>query len=260
MKYLIPILTLCLCSGCASRKPAKPEPSPAISGTTLSQNDLAELRTPEAVKAYPVGRYSDPSFPDEMHERHTVYRREQSPDWNYRSDVPYTLPIGQAGTTSNPSPSYYVKAEGEMNAQQRAYAEVLHEQNRVMKKRIESLQQDAGKVPGLESEINRLKQQLDVSPQPPAEQSPAQPTEAKPEVDDIFSSVEPPLPVADEFTDASEIVLFADSDEQSQGFLISQMRLNDEFAAALEKAEKQKRQAAFNTPFLRRKELALLTK
>ena len=44
---------------------------------------MPEIRTPETVKAYPVGRYTDPNFPEEMHERHTLYRREQSADWNY---------------------------------------------------------------------------------------------------------------------------------------------------------------------------------
>ena len=45
---------------------------------------MPEVRTPETVKAYPVGRYTDPNFPEEMHERHTLYRREQSAEWNYR--------------------------------------------------------------------------------------------------------------------------------------------------------------------------------
>jgi hypothetical protein len=36
---------------------------------------MPEIRTPETVKAYPVGRYTDPNFPEEMHERHTLYRR-----------------------------------------------------------------------------------------------------------------------------------------------------------------------------------------
>ncbi len=258
MKNLIPILVLSLCAGCATRKESASKSVALVSGTALSRKSVPTVRTPETVKAYPVGRYTDPNYPDEMHERHTVYRREQSPDWNYLPDAPYALPLGPTVANSNPSPSYYAKAEGEKNAQQEAYAEALQEQNRAMKKRIESLQQEAGKVQGLEQEVNRLKKQLDETPEPPA--APNDPEPAKREEDDIFSSVEPPLPVADEFTDPSEIVLFADSDDESQAFLISQMRLNDEFAAELETLVRRKRDAVFNVPFLRRRELALLTK
>jgi len=80
MKYLIAILTLCMCSACATRKPVKIPSSSTAEG--ISGNDMPSVRVPETVKAYPVGRYTDPNFPDQMHERHTVYRREQSADWN----------------------------------------------------------------------------------------------------------------------------------------------------------------------------------
>jgi len=50
--------------------------------------------TYKPVKAYPVGRYTDPNFSNEMHERHTLYRREQTADWNYRPSQPQTLPLG----------------------------------------------------------------------------------------------------------------------------------------------------------------------
>ena len=256
MKYLIPILALSLCS-CATRKAAKSEPS-IVSGTAISARTMPTVRTSETVKAYPVGRYSDPNFPDEMHERHTVYRREQAPDWNYLPDPPYALPLGPTVAVSNPSPSYYVRADSEqMNAQQRAYAEALQEQNRAMKKRIETLQQEAGKVPELREEINRLKNQLDESPQSPA--APPKPNPARTE-DDIFSSVEPALPAWEEgISDPCEIVLSADSDDQSQVFLISQMRLNDEFTAELAAAERRKITSTF-IPFLRRKEFAALNR
>lgn len=256
MKYLISILALSLCAGCATRKEIKSKA--VVPGTNVSAKSLPTVRTPETVKAYPVGRYTDPNYPDEMHERHTVYRREQSPDWNYLPDPPVALPLGPIA--SNPSPSYYAKADGELNARQRAYAEALQEQNRAMKKRIETLQQEAGKVQGLEQEIDRLKKQIDDTPESPAT-TPSQSDPAKTEEDDVFSSVEPELPEWEEgVSDPGEITLSADSDGQSQAFLISQMRLNDEFAAELAAAERRRCSAVFNAPFLRRKEFALLTK
>lgn len=199
MKYLVSILALCLCSACATRKPEKPAPVTPVVKIPVTRKKIPNVRTPETVKAYPVGRYSNPGFPDTMHERHTVYRREQSPDWNYLPDELYALPMGPAVANSNPSPSYYVKAEREMmNAQQQAYAEALQEQNRVMKKRIEALQQEAGKVPELEKQIDGLKKQLDAPPSQPLPAVPGQPepAEAGEEMDDFFSSEEiSPLPV-----------------------------------------------------------------
>lgn len=259
MKYLISILALSVCAGCATRKEPVFKSVAVVPGTSLSAKRLPSVRTPEVVKAYPVGRYTDPNNPDEMHERHTVYRREQAPDWNYLPDPPVALPLGPTVTVSNPSPSYYAKAEGELNAQQRAYADALQEQNRAMKKRIESLQQEAGNVQGLEKEIDLLKKQIDDTPEPAT--SPRQPEPAKQEEDDVFSAVEPELPAWEEGTsDPSEVTLFAESDDQGQAFLISQMRLNDEFATELAQVEQRQRAAGTLSPFARRKEIALLTK
>ncbi|MBN8707784.1 MAG: hypothetical protein BGO12_02610 [Verrucomicrobia bacterium 61-8] len=248
MKYLISILALSVCAGCATRKEPVTKSVAVVPGTSISAKRLPTVRTPETVKAYPVGRYTDPNYPDEMHERHTVYRREQSPDWNYLPDPPMALPLGPTVAGSHPSPSYYAKAEGELNAQQRAYADALQEQNRAMKKRIESLQQEAGKVQGLEKEIDRLKKQIDDTPEPAATPTPRQPEPAKTENDDVFSAVEPELPTWEEGVS-----------DQSQDFLISQMRLNDEFAAELAQVEQRQRAVVAFSPFVHRKELASLT-
>jgi len=249
MKYLISLLFVCLGAGCATRRESTPKTATVVPGTSLPTSRMASVRTPEVVKAYPVGRYTDPNYPDEMHERHTVYRREQSPDWNYLPDPPATLPAG------NPSPSYYTDTSGESNAKQRAYAEALQEQNRAMQKRIEALRREAGKVPGLQQELDQLKKAGESSrPQPTPE-----PTPAKVEDVDVLSSVDPELPAREEgVSDPGEITLFAESDDQNQDFLLSQMRLNDEFAAELAAAERQKISSVLSGPFLRRKALAHL--
>ena len=252
MKYLIAILTLCLCSACATRKPVKIQSNPAVAG--ISRNDMPGVRVPETVKAYPAGRYTDPNFPDEMHERHTIYRREQSAEWSYRSSEPYALPLGPTAAKSNPSPGYYVKADEEQrNAQQKAYAEALLEQNRAMKKRVDDLQREAAKVPQLQQEVERLKSQPDFTPSP-------SPSPVKSSNDDAFSSAEPPLPEGEGISDPCGIVLFAEDNAECQAFLISQMQLNDEFAAELESLERRRRESLFPGPLLRRKQLAFLTK
>ena len=136
MKFLHSILLLSLVAGCATKKEVRSVQRVEVPGTTLAAADMPEIRTPETVKAYPVGRYTDPNFPDEMHERHTLYRREQAADWNYRPSRPYALPLW---AVSRPSPIHrpptYAKTDAEqINAQQKAYAEALLEQNVALKR------------------------------------------------------------------------------------------------------------------------------
>ena len=222
MKHLIPVLLLGLVSGCATHKTVKPENYPAVAGTSVPESTLGRVRTPEDVKSYPTGRYTDPDFPEEMHERHTVYRKEQSADWNYRpggQGGPYAYPL----VVSDPTPSYYVKTDGDQrNAQQKAYAAALEEQNAAMKKRIESLQQEAGKVPALQQQVDKLKQQLDAEPlSTPAPKN--QPVEEKPAG----------------FTE-----------EDPQGDLISEMKLNDELNGELDALEGRRRLVLIDNAFL----------
>jgi hypothetical protein len=220
MKHLIPVLLLGLLSGCATHKTGKPENYPAVAGTSVPESSLGRVRTPEVVKSYPTGRYTDPDFPDDMHERHTLYRKEQSADWNYRPSGPYAYPL----VVSDPTPSYYVKTDGDQrNAQQKAYAAALEEQNAAMKKRIESLQQEAGKVPGLQQQVDQLKQQLDAEPL-------ATPTPKKQE------------PVDEKPSGFTE--------QDPQGDLITEMKLNDELNGELEALEGRRHLVLIDTTFL----------
>ncbi len=140
IKSYTPILLLSLLAGCATdRQPEMPRvvESP---GRTVDPVELPEVRTAEVVKAYPVGRYSDPNAPDVMHERHTVYRRVRSSDWNYRPSRQYALPLGPSVANSKPSRDFYVRTDAErINAQQKAHAEALLEQNRELARQIKSL-------------------------------------------------------------------------------------------------------------------------
>ncbi len=249
MKYLISLLIVSLSTSCASRRDSKPPNTAVLPGTSVSAKRMASVRTPEVVKAYPVGRYTDPNYPDEMHEQHTVYRREQSHDWNYLPDPPPILPTG------HPS-----NASGELNAKQRAYAAALQEQNRAMQKRLDALQQEALKVPGLQIELEEFKKKESQNPQPTPNPVPIPaPSSENPGETDFISDIEPELPAWEERDSyPSDDTLFAESDEQNQDFLMSQMRINDEFSAELAAAERRKFSAAIHAPFLRRRELALL--
>jgi hypothetical protein len=248
MKISHAIMLLCLFAGCATRKEVRSARPVEVAGTMVA--DMPEIRTPETVKAYPVGRYTDPNFPNEMHERHTLYRREQAADWNNRPSRPQTLPLGPVAAVSDPSPSYYAATNAEqINAQQKAYAEALLEQNRVMKERIDALQKNESTIQSLQGEVERLKKELDSK----KEFFPAKPTDMS---DDFSLWRAAPERPEDEISDPGEIVLFSHSDADCQAFLVSQMRLNDELAKALDALERRK---LLNVLFPPRADLALIT-
>jgi hypothetical protein len=213
--------------------------------------ELPEIRTPETVKAYPVGRYSDPNFPDEMHERHTLYRREQGAAWNYHPSRPQALPLAPVTAVSSPSPSYYASTNAEqINAQQKAYAQALREQNRVMKERIDALQKNESAIKSLQSEVERLRKELDSR----KESTPA----AEDKADFSFWRAAPDC-AEDEISDPGEIMLFPRSEADCQAFLVSQMRLNDDLAKALDALERRKILNLLQPLFPSRAYLALIT-
>ena len=142
MKFLSSIVLFSLLVGCATNKEIRSVHRVDVPGTAIAAGDAPKVRTQEIVKAYPVDRFTDPNFPDQMHERHTVYRREHAAEWNCRPSKPYALPLGPVIAESDPSPSYCAATNAEkINAQQKAYGEALLEQNVALKRRIDELQQ-----------------------------------------------------------------------------------------------------------------------
>ena len=112
---------------------------------------IKNLTTPEnisiseQIKPYAVGRYVDPIDPHTLHERHTVYRREQSENWNLASVQ------GPAA-----SRSYYLTADtSQQNAQQRAYYQAAQEQTRSAQEKLSTAEQ---KIAALEKENRVLKE------------------------------------------------------------------------------------------------------
>jgi hypothetical protein len=254
MKFLFSIILLSLLAGCTIKKETRSARSVSVPGAAIGADDVRKVRTPEIVKAYPVGRYIDPNFPDQMHERHTVYRREHAAEWNYRPSKPYALPLGPVVAESNPSSSYFTKTNSEeINAQQKAYAEALLEQNVVLKRRIDELQQKDSTIQNLQSEIERLKRELDSKKGEPLPEE-----QAKPSSSDDFSSTEA-LPADQAITDPGEVMFFPESEADYQSFLVSQMRLNDELSADLTILQRRKLQALLKPNFFSRDFLALTT-
>lgn len=184
MKMLAVVLVMSLCSGCGTLNKLAPKKKRPVAEKTASSSRRrhGNVRTDELVKAYPVGRYSDPDDPDVMHERHTIYRVERSSDWAYLPDAPSALPMGPTVADSAPSASYYAKADAElMNGQQRAQVDALREENRALQKRIDALKQDQSRNQQLQAEIDRLKKERASLPSPVSSPTPSTSPEPDPE-------------------------------------------------------------------------------
>src|SRR5471032_996776 len=176
IRYLFPALLLV---GCASSNP----PTLNVGAGPLPQkhnvSDPASVRTPEQLKAYPVGRYEDPNDPDVMHEGHTVYRAEASPDWNTDPNAPTSLPLGPGEmATADPSQQHTaLTAELEQRLKQEdQLLQTTYEQNERLSQEIKALQES---VPHL---------------RPPDPDAEAVPPPSPPVLEPKTPAVPPPVP------------------------------------------------------------------
>ena len=82
--YLFIIAAAAWLPSCASKPQQRVVTvSPHDTGRVLNRGEAASVRHSEVIKAYPVGRYTEPRRRGLMHEAHTVYRVEKAPRWNF---------------------------------------------------------------------------------------------------------------------------------------------------------------------------------
>jgi hypothetical protein len=137
--YLLPALLL---MGCAHSNPTVADFDVGPLPDKPSQSNTDSVRTPEQLKAYPVGRYEDPTDPGVMHEGHTVYRAELSPDWNTAPNAPTYLPLGPGEmATADPSQQHTaLTAELEQRLKQEdQLLQTTYEQNERLSQEIKTL-------------------------------------------------------------------------------------------------------------------------
>lgn len=185
LHHLIPILLL---TGCASSSkivdtdvgalPQKPEP-------ILDESQTASVRSPERLKAYPVGRYEDPTDPEIMHEGHTVYRAETSPEWNLAPNAPTALPMGPGEmAVADPSQEHTaLTAELEQRLkQEEQLLQTTYEQNTRL----------ADEIKAVQAQLPRLRPpepgNQPAEPSPLASPQPATPTPPSPETAPVTPS------------------------------------------------------------------------
>ena len=173
LHYLFPALLL---AGCASSHPTAVNVGPGPLPQKHDVSDPASIRTPEQVKAYPVGRYEDPIDPDVMHEGHTIYRAETSPEWDTDPNEPTSLPLGPGEmATADPAQEHTaLTAELEQRLKQEdQLLQTTYEQNQRLAEEIKALQAQQQHVllpvPPAEPPVaaSQSKPPTDVSPQPP---------------------------------------------------------------------------------------------
>ncbi len=145
---LLALVSLVIPIGCASGpRITDVDTTAALPALPADEPDSSTVRQPENLKAYPVGRYADPSSPDVMHEAHTVYRAETSPQWNLAPSAPTTVPLGpDANATleavADPSRQHVaLTAELEQRLKQEdQLLQTTYEQNERMSQEIKTLQ------------------------------------------------------------------------------------------------------------------------
>lgn len=142
--YLFPCLFLTACGTSNVVEHTVPIQESAVAGTALDLKDTENIRYSEQLKAYPIGRYTDPNNPNVMHEAHTLYRSEQSPQWNLNPNVPTAVPMGPAIAVTEPSKETVsiTTAELEEMRRQTQQMQATFEQNERLAKELERMRAD----------------------------------------------------------------------------------------------------------------------
>jgi hypothetical protein len=113
--YLIPLMFLSACST---------TPKLTLRPQQPSTTDAANIRCPEVLHAYHIGRYADPNDSLVLHEQHVVYRVEENTRWNFH-------PGSVGGNTAMPRDAAFAPAPlndailAEVNSQRLATAQIM---------------------------------------------------------------------------------------------------------------------------------------
>jgi hypothetical protein len=158
----IPLLFL----GCSAEQPlaeTRPvDPPDTVPGTALSLPDADDVRNPEALKAYPTGRYEDPDDPFVMHEAHMLYRAEQPPSWNLNPTEDTAVPLGPTVAVTDPAKER-TDMTGELEQkiqQQNQLLQATFEQNQQLADELKKLQDDIAKTRGIAATNDALQKQV----------------------------------------------------------------------------------------------------
>tara|TARA_B100000989_G_C19528016_1_gene467998 strand:+ start:1814 stop:2407 length:594 start_codon:yes stop_codon:yes gene_type:complete len=145
---------------------------PEVSIPSIPVKNESNVRLPESIKAYPIGRYQDPSDPRIMHERHVIYRREFDSDWRLSANSGRQILIGPTMTDApldqNPALlekelAIEVQRQRELSAKQEETNEFLSQQNAalsqvilLMNERLKMLEKSNGGASNVDMSLSDL--------------------------------------------------------------------------------------------------------
>ena len=193
MKPFIICLIAAFLSSCAS-PPSVRVAARTVPGNTLPVEDVESVRYSETIKAYPTGRYIDPTNRLVMHEGHTVYRVENTGHWNLNPNPAALMPRGplrvrDAATSAAPVNDELVM---EIN-RQKAATRTLIQGTTAVSTKLDELSQGVAKTQQLAKETHELKLQVDATSQRiqaleqlrQSTESPSVPSTSMPDGDDL---------------------------------------------------------------------------
>ncbi len=157
--------------GACATKPARivDMSARAVPGTTFANDGMESVRYAENIKAYPLGRYVDPSNRRIMHEGHSIYRVETTAKWNLHPNEPTAVPLGpvrvrDSARTLSPAGDELV---AELNQQKEATKAMMQCGQAVTQKlgelagKLQQTQQNAAQNAQLKQEVDTARQRLD---------------------------------------------------------------------------------------------------
>ncbi|HBM17295.1 MAG TPA: hypothetical protein DD381_13285 [Lentisphaeria bacterium] len=150
--------TLIILSACSSTPKVEPQTqvmTPVyVAGTNVSEIRMNDVRNPENVEVYTVGRYIDPNNSDIMYEKSELYRLANSSTWNRRPNPPIKLSDGstflepEASNTAEIKP-LYVELEKRIMDYRDAVAQNNQKYAEMINKGAQDINQSAQKMDAL---------------------------------------------------------------------------------------------------------------
>ena len=143
--------------------------SRTVPGTMLPGAGVESVRYSENIKAYPLGRYIDPSNSRIMHEGHRIYRVETTPKWNLHPNEPVSVPLGPRRVRDSARAASPVGDEliAELNQQKETTKAMMQGGQLVTQKlgelanKLQQTQQIVTQNAGLKQEVDSTAQRLD---------------------------------------------------------------------------------------------------
>ena len=95
ISFISSALLFCSCSSTPKPEPQAQVMTPVyVAGTDVAEMRMDDVRNPENVEVYTVGRYVDPNNSNIMYEKTELYRLADSSSWNTRPNPPIKLSDG----------------------------------------------------------------------------------------------------------------------------------------------------------------------